>query len=263
MERVRAVTLEEARAFHADFYGPQSGNLVVVGDFDPAEIRPVLEGAFGDWASPHAFARIPEPFGDPPPEDVSIETPDKANAVLLVQQNLELTDADEDFPALALAGYALGGGPLNSRLARRIRVESGLSYTVGGQIGAHPIDPVGQFLAFAIFAPENLQKVEEAFRDEVAEVLAEGFTDEEIETARRGYLETRQLSRAQDASLSSQIASHLYFDRSFAYDADFEAAVRALSTAEVNEALRRHLDLSKMTFVKAGDFGSGSPPIGP
>ncbi len=260
---LQGASLSDAIGFYEDFYGPQSGNLVVVGDFDPAEIRPVLEEAFGDWESPHAFARIPEPFESPEPELITIETPDKANAILIAQQNLELTDTDPDYPALVLAGYALGGGPLNSRLARRIRVEAGLSYGVAGSIGAHPIDPVGQFLAYAIFAPENAEAVEQLFRDEMAKVLADGLTDEEVETAKQGYLESLQLGRSQDGSLASQLASKVYFDRTFQFDAVFEARVRAVTTAEVNDAMRRRLDVSKMTIVKAGDFAAPRPPIGP
>jgi zinc protease len=263
MSALEDVSLRDAVRFYEDFYGPQSGNLVVVGDFDPEEIAPALEEAFGDWKSPHTFARIPEPFRSPEPDEVAIETPDKANAILIAQQNLELRDTDPDYPALVLAGYALGGGPLNSRLARRIRVEAGLSYAVAGAVSAHPIDPVGQFLAYAIFAPESADAVEELFRDEMSKVLADGLTDEEIQTAKQGYLETLQLARSQDASLASQLASKLYFDRTFGFDADFEARVRALTSVEVNDAIRRRIDLSKMTVVKAGDFAATRPPIGP
>lgn len=260
----RDVTLDQVRSFHADFYGPQSGNLVVVGDFDPVEVRSVIEASFGDWESPRPFERIATPFHDVPAEEVVIETPDKANAFFLAQQNLELTDRDPDYPALALAGYMIGGGVLNSRLARRIRVQEGLSYGVGGVISGHPIDPAGQFLAYAIHAPENVDALEAAFREELEKVLADGFTADEVETAKQGLLEGRRLGRAQDASLAGQISSNLYFDRTFAFDAALEERIRALTPEEVHAAVRRHLDPEKITIVKAGDFagakaGTGKP----
>jgi zinc protease len=262
LESVQAVTLADARRFYQDFYGPQSGNIVVVGDFDPAEVRSAIEDAFGDWQSPRSYERIAATFHDVPSDDISIETPDKANAIFLAQQNLELTDSDPDYPALVLAGYMIGGGVLNSRLARRIRVQDGLSYGAGGGISGHPVDPVGSFTAFAISAPENSEKVEAAFKEEIQKVLDDGFTEDELTTSKQGILESRQLGRAQDASLSGQISSNLYFDRTFQIDAALEERIRALTLEEVNAAVRRHLDLTKMTIVKAGDFTGAKNKIG-
>ncbi len=259
---VQSVTLEQARAFHADFYGPQSGNLVVVGDFDPVEIRAVVEEAFADWKSPRPYQRIAGRFHDLAGEDIVIETPDKANAIFLAVQNLELAESDPDYPAMALAGYMIGGGVLNSRLARRIRVQDGLSYGAGGTITGHPLDAAGTFTAYAIAAPGNVEKVETAFREEIQKVLAEGFTEDEMATSKQGLLETRQLARAQDASLAGQISSNLYFDRTFGFDADLEERIRALTLDQVNAAVRRHLDLAKTTIVKAGDFSGAEAKIG-
>ncbi|HKJ00993.1 MAG TPA: pitrilysin family protein, partial [Longimicrobiales bacterium] len=259
---LNGVTLEQAKAFHHDFYGPQAGNLVVVGDFDPAEVRAAIEKAFGDWTSPHPYERIASRFRDVPADEIVIETPDKANAFFLAQQNLELTDTDPDYAALTLAGEMLGGGFLNSRLAKRIRVDEGLSYGVGGSISGHPVDPVGQFFAYAIYAPENADKLEAAFKEEMQKVLSGGFTADEVAAAKQAVLEQRQLQRAQDPSLSGQISSNLYFDRTFRFDAALEQKIRDLTAEDVNAAIRRHLDLSKITLVKAGDFAKGKPPIG-
>jgi len=255
-----AVTLDEARAFHRDFYGPQLGTLAVVGDFDPQEIRGVIDEVFGDWESPYAATRISTEFFEAPAEVLQIETPDKANAFLFVQQNLALRDDHEDYPALTLAGYMMGGGFLNSRLSARIREQDGLSYSVQAQISGHPIDESGSFFAVAIQAPENAEKVEAALREEVQRVLDDGFTSDELDIAKQGYLQARELGRAQDASLVSMLTQGLYFDRTLLWDAEFEGNVRNLTAADINAAVRRHLDLNKMTFVKAGDFANAGNP---
>ena len=252
---LRAVTLAEARAFHRDFYGPQLGTLAVVGDFDPDEIRRVIEDAFGEWESPYASTRISTEFFDAPAEVLQIETPDKANAFLFAQQNLALRDDHSDYPALILAGYMIGGGVLNSRLAVRIREQDGLSYQVGAGISGHPIDANGSFFAYAIQAPENVGRVEAALREEIQRVLDAGFTVGELEVAKRGYLQSRALARAQDGNLVNMLTQGLYFDRTLVWDSDFEERIGNLTVEDVNAAVRRHLDLNQMTFVKAGDFG--------
>jgi zinc protease len=55
----------------------------------------------------------------------------------------------------------------------------------------------------------------------------------------------------------------LYFDRTLLWDAEFEGDVRNLTAADINAAVRRHLDLNKMTFVKAGDFANAGNPVLP
>ena len=155
----------------------------------------------------------------------------------------------------------IGGGFLNSRLAERIREQDGLSYSVSARISGHPIDENGSFFAVSIQAPENGEKVEAALREEIQKVLDDGFTDDELGVAKQGYLQSRELGRAQDGSLVSMLTQGLYFDRTFAWDAEFEARVRDLTAEDVNAAVRRHLDLDKMTMVKAGDFAGAANPV--
>jgi zinc protease len=254
LANLEATTIEDVREFYRDFYGPQTGNIVVVGDFDEAEVRRAIEESFADWESPHPFTRIATPFYDPPPSEIVIETPDKANAIFFAQQNLELRDSDPDYPALLMAGYMLGGGVLNSRLARRIRVQEGLSYGVGADIAGHPVDPVGQLMVYAIYAPENEAALQRAFQEEMQAALRDGFTEEELQTAKQGWLENRQLGRAQDSSLAAQLSQGLYFDRTLEFDQQLEDRVRAVTLEEVNRVARERLDPSKLTVVKAGDF---------
>lgn len=254
-----ATSLEEARSFYDDFYGPQSGNLVLVGDFEPEAVREALEEALGDWESPHPFSRIATDAQRIPADEVVIEIPDRANAYTMAQQNLLLRDRDPDYPALALAGFMLGGSGLNARLPARIRGEEGLSYGVAAGINAHPLDRDGSFFMYAIHAPRNAQPVEDAFYDVLRTVLDEGFGVEEVESAKQGYLESRRLSRADDGSLAGMLSSHLYFDRSMEWEAAFEDEIRSLTADEVNSTLREYLDPERITLVRAGSFESADP----
>jgi zinc protease len=43
-------------------------------------------------------------------------------------------------------------------------------------------------------------------------------------------------------------------DRTMAWDADLEARVQALTPEQIKLAMRKYLDLAKMTFMRGGDF---------
>jgi len=260
---VKAATLEEVRKFYADFYGASVGELAAVGDFDAKEAVKLEQNLFGDWKSPRSYTRVGNVYRDVPPVQQSLEAPDKANAFFIAGMNLNVRDDDPDYPALVLGNYMLGGGFLNSRLASRIRQKEGLSYGVGSQFQASALDKSGSFLAFAIYAPENAARLEAAFREEIARALKDGFEQKELEEARSGWLQSRQVSRAQDASLARLLAQDLFLSRTLAFDADLEKKVQALTPAAVVSALRRHIDPEKITVVKAGDFAKAGAAAHP
>jgi len=172
--------------------------------------------------------------------------------------NLNLRDDDPDYPALTLGNYMLGGGFLNSRLAVRIRQKEGLSYYVGSQLSASPLDKNGKFLTYAIYAPQNRDKLEAAFKEELAKLLKDGFTDEELKAAKSGWLQSLQVSRAQDNELAGKLNGYLFLNRTLAWDAEFEKKVTALTAEQINAAIRKVIDPNKISIIKAGDFAKST-----
>ncbi len=260
---LKAATLDEAKAFYRGFYGASVGEIGVVGDFDPDSVRAILAAGLDGWKSPVAFARIPSPTRTSKPLDVKLETPDKANAVFVAGKVIPLRDDSPDYPAMVLADYMLGGGFLNSRLATRIRQKEGLSYGVGSFFNASPTDTVGQWMSFAIYAPENREKLEKAFREELERAAKDGFTPEEITKAKEGWTQGSKLGRANDRSLAGRLANNLYLGRRFAQDTELEAKVNALTSAQLQAVVTKYLDPKSLAVVKAGDFNRKPPTEAP
>ena len=165
------MTLDDARKFYQQFVGASNAELSVVGDFDVQAIRTLSEELFGTWKSPGAFARVTDPYQKIAPVSLSIETPDKQNAVFVAGLRLNLSNTDADYPALVLANFMLGGGFINSRLATRIRQKDGLSYGISSNLTAGSKEKNGSFLVNAIAAPQNVAKVEVAMKEELEKAL--------------------------------------------------------------------------------------------
>jgi zinc protease len=251
---MKVVTREQVQRFHKDFFGAQPAQISAVGDFDPAALEAQITQLFGGWKAPKAFVRVPTDYFDVAGQVQSFKTPDKAQAFFVAGQNMAIRDDDPDYPALTLGNYMIGGGFLNSRLLTRIRVKEGLSYGVGSQFGADSFDKTGSWLAYAVYAPQNLAKVEQAFNEEMAKVLKDGFTAEEIAAAKSGWIQGRSVARAQDGELMGTLGHYLFLDRTLAWDAEFEKKVMALDGEQIRAALNRHIDPKKFVIVKAGDF---------
>ena len=254
IDEVKSVKLEDAKAFYKHFYGASNGQLAVVGDFDPAEVKKEIETLFGTWKSPAHFERVKYGFQKIAPVNQTIETPDKQNAVFIAATRLHISDKDPDFPALVMGNYMLGGGFLNSRLATRIRVKDGLSYGVSSSLSAKSQEQDGQFQAFAIAAPQNVAKVEAAFKEEMQRALTDGFTQKELDDDRTGWLQGQQVNRSEDGSLVHTLTNRDYDGRTLAWDEELEKKVTGLTPDEIGKAVRRTIDLAQISIVKAGDF---------
>jgi len=250
---LKAATLEDAKRCYGDLVGATGAQLVAIGDFDPDALARLVEELFGGWRSPAPYKRVPSRFFDREGVERTLLTPDKANAVLRGGLNIALRDDHPDFPALVLGSYLLGGTS-QGRLPARVREKEGLSYSTYAYFSAGALDASATFGISSIYAPQNRERVERAIREELDLALAQGFGDAEIESGRKGLLEARRLARSQDRALLARISNYLYIGRTFAWDIDFEKRIAALTPAEVRDALRRHLDLKKLSVMKAGDF---------
>ena len=254
IDEVKSVKLEDAKAFYKHFYGASNGQLAVVGDFDPADVKKEIETLFGAWKSPAHFERVKYGFQKIAPVNQTIETPDKQNAVFIAATRLHISDKDPDYPALVMGNYMLGGGFLNSRLATRIRVKDGLSYGVSSSLTAKPNEADGEFQASAIAAPQNVAKVEAAFKEEMQRALADGFTQKELDDDRTGWLQGQQVNRSEDNSLVRMLTSRDYDGRTMAWNEELEKKVSALTPDDIGKAVRRTIDPAQISIVKAGDF---------
>ncbi len=255
ISRLKSLKLEDVRNCYRDFFGASHGELAVVGDFDPDEVTRVAIELFGDWKSPAPFSRVPVRYSDSPAVDRIIETPDKANAVFRSGINLRIRDDHPDYPALVLANYLLGGTS-GARLPRRIREQEGLSYSVSSFFGASSVDEKGEFGVSAIFAPQNRTRMESLVKDELGRAIKEGFSEAEVSEGKKGLLQSRHVARGQDGAVAGRLATLTYLGRTFRWDEEQDGKLAALTARDVNEAIRRHLDLDRLSMISAGDFRS-------
>ncbi len=253
VQDAQAVTIERVREFHAAFYGADHVEFGAAGDLERGPLEQALQQSFGDWRRGATFSRVAQPFHQTPPTRIVLSTPDKQNATLIMRQSFPLNDDHPDYPALSMANYLFGSGG-SSRLWKRIRESEGLSYDVRSSIRWAQIDLNSEWRANAIFAPQNLSKVEAAVQQEIDGLRRDGFSAAELGDGKRGLLGFRRLNRAQDAAIAAQLANNLYLGRTFLKSAEIDRALEALTLDQVNAAARRYLDPQRLVIGVAGDF---------
>ena len=250
---IKQVTLADVKKFYSDFLGASNAELVIVGDFDPAEVRKTIEEELGTWKSPAPYQLVLRKRDQTEVVNRMIETPDKANAVFMGGFVVAMNQDDPDYPAITFANEMFGGN-LKSRLWRRIREKEGFSYGVGSAFVVSARSPFAQFMVQATCLPANVPKVEAAFKDELEKLLKDGFSEEEVAAAKKTYLEERALARSQDAGLARTLAQNEQFGWTMQREAEHEQKVAALTVAQLNAAVKKYLDPAAISYFKAGDF---------
>ncbi len=207
------------------------------------------------WESKVPYRRIDRKVADKATglkEDII--TPDKSNAEYLAGLSFPVSDSDPDYPALRIGNFIFGGSTLASRIGDRIRQKEGLSYGATSSLVASSRDPVGSLTVTVSTNPANIDKVTKAVMEELQRFLKDGPTEKEVADAKQAFVESQKVGRTADGAIAGQIVSNLNTGRTFAFTADQEKAILALTPAKVADAFRKHVDPQKLVIIRAGDF---------
>ena len=255
LERIKALTLDDVKSLHSEFLNGQHGEIAVVGDFEKDKVLEKLNEVFGGWTSEQPYQRIEEPANlDVAGERFDIDTPDKANAVYIAGLVTKVNESHPDYEAMEIGNYIMGGGPLSSRIADRVRKQDGLSYTAVTRFRADAQDERGHYMMFCISNPTNTEKVVETVREEVDRMLSNGVTMDELEKAKESFLTNRQGARARDSQIASDLLTNMKTGRTMDFHAQSDQRISQLTKEQVDAALKSVIDPDRLVIITAGDF---------
>jgi zinc protease len=255
---INAVTINDMKAYYDKFYGiSNNATLIGIGNIDEQKLKNYFENELGDFKSKLPFTAVSNAHQKNKATNESIKTPDKKNAFTTGSLSFECSQYDDDYAALQMAGTIFGGGFLNSRIANRLRQQDGVSYGAGGwvSVDGDKNDKNSSIGIYAIYSPDNAEKVQLGFKEEIARYIKDGITQEELDNAINGWVQGQTVSRAKDNELSSVINNNLYYDRDMSFQINVEEQVKKLTVADVNKVIKKYFKtFENWTVVNAGDF---------
>ncbi|MXP13246.1 insulinase family protein [Altererythrobacter confluentis] len=228
IDELDAATLDDARAFHQAYYGPDTATMIVAGNFETAKLRAMID---------QYFAAIPRRSNAIPLEITAREaTRTQPRSVVATAPNVPLPvvgymwqlpgQADPDIAALSVLDAIMSNGQ-NSRLYQAL-VRTGKA--VQAQQGVNTNEDGGFFVSFAILNAD-------ADMDEVSGLLAA-----EIEKIRTTPVTAAELSEAKNEWVSATLRR-----RETAQGRAFELGEALVSTGDPKSADRLLANISKVT----------------
>jgi zinc protease len=261
----RLMAADCARFHHRGIAG--GGAVTVAGSVEVAAVVEAAQRAFADL--PRLLQEAPEPPA-PPALDaggivnapltrrrVDLPTPDQAH---LFVGHLTVPRGHPDAAGLGLLAVILGAGAgLTGRIPRRVREQEGLAYSTHAQtMSGAGLDP-GRLVAYAGIAPAAAERAEVVLREEIARLVNEGVTDDEVEEA-RAYLLGREPFRWETARQWADAMAEAAFYRLPLDDPKWRRErLVGMDRGRLEEVARRHLhpDRLRVTVGLPKGFPAG------
>jgi zinc protease len=252
---LEAITESDLRAFHRRNYAGAGTVLAVVGDVDAQQVIAAVQARFG--ALPKGTR---EPIGPVPPaagasaairEAVTMRG--KANMNIVMGATSGLARRDPDYEATILANAVLGQSALASRIGRRVRDTEGLSYSLFSRY-AFMEDTAGLWFVNVNVAPQNVAKALKSTREEIDKYAQEGASDDEVALQKTFFAGNYRVNLGSNGGIADALVAAERHGFGPSYLDRYPQRIAAVSTADVNAALKKHFFADRLNVVVAGDL---------
>jgi zinc protease len=247
---VEKTTLEEVKAFHAQYYGPAAMRLVVVGDVEPAAVERGLGQVFAGWTGGSAQPRPARAGSVDAPREQDVFMPDKTTVSIVWGQATQLRYGDPDSLALRVGTAILGSG-FTGRLMANVRDKEGLTYGIGSFMAADTFTD-GDWRMQAYFSPALLDKGIASTKRQLLSWHQDGVTPAELTSAKGKFVGSFKLGLSTTDGMASTVLNTVNRDLPLTFIDQFGATINSFTLEQVNGAIKKHLDPDKMVLIKAG-----------
>ena len=257
LQSARTATLSQVKAFHETHYGPANLILVFVGDVREPVVRQAVKRAFGGWTGGLAPLTSPATARPAAPTQ-TVVLEGKPSVSILLGQTTGLRYRDPDTLALRVGTAVLGTG-FTGRLMSTVRDKEGLTYGIGAGVSDDTYND-GTFGISASFAPQLLDKGLASTRRELRKWWTDGIRAEELAERKQSLVGTYQVGLSTTGGLAGVLLSTAQRGLDLTWLDRYPDAIRALTLAQVNAAIRKYLDPDKMVLVEVGTLPGNPKP---
>jgi zinc protease len=246
LHEIEALNREQALAFYRIWYAPNNAIVVVAGDIDAAELRPMVERIYGRL---QPTRNLPERAwtADPPAtgpmrvthRDEKVRQPSLSRLYPAISYS---TDEGRQAHALDVAMDILGGSE-TSRLYRALVEERRLA--VGAGAGANTSGRGGGSVSVYATPADGvaLEELEAAVDEVIAQYLRDGPSEAELARSKSQLSAAAVYARDSQESLANIYGSSLAEGQTLDEIVTWPDSIEALTREEVMAMARQTLDI--------------------
>jgi zinc protease len=245
-QEIEKLNREDALAFYKRFYAPNNAILVIAGDVNANEIKPMAERTFGPV--------LPQP-GIPAKRTRPQEpTPIAARTVTLADPRVEqptlrryylapsaATAAAGESPALDVLAQLMGGGS-NSYLYRALVIDRPLAVSAGASYQGTSLDPTQFNISVSPKSGVEFSQIEQVIDSVIADIGQNPARAEDLERVKTQLIAEAIYAQDNQATLARWYGSALVTGQTVDMVRTWPDRIRAVTADAVQQAARTWLD---------------------
>jgi zinc protease len=248
---LKAMTVDDLRAFHSTYYRPDQSTLIVVGDLTPAAVLPLLEKHYGSWKPAGAGAKVtPVPAATQltKRQIYIVDKPGAAQSQIRIGW-VGVPRSTPDYATLQVLNTILGGA-FTSRLNTNLRETHGYSY--GAFSGFEERISPGSFSARAGVQTDKTAEALKEFFNEFAGIL-KPIPGEELDKAKNYVALGFPAEFESTADLASKMEEQFVHGLPDEYFPSYVRAILQVAGPGVEQAATKYIQPDKFAVVVVGD----------
>ncbi|WP_228547257.1 M16 family metallopeptidase [Nonlabens antarcticus] len=259
IDNTQNATIADVKTFHQTYFGPKDMHLVAVGDVNNNVIYKTLNSHFKNWKGGTARDVKKKSMTKVEGKTTVISIPEKPSAEFFIAQYTGLDRLNPDYLPFYLGNFILGGD-FSGRLMLNVRDKEGLTYGIYSAHSGHQFTG-GHWMINASFNPELLQKGEDATMKQLKKWVADGVTSTELQNAKSNLNGSFKIGLATTTGMAANILSVVERGEDPSYVYQYSKDLNAVSVEQVNDAIKKYIDLNKLVIIKAGSLDQNGEPL--
>jgi zinc protease len=243
-----AASLDDARAFHENFYRPDNATLIISGNFDPALLNRWVDGHLGPIAKPSRPILRFNATVTPPTEPRTLMAYGPNVPLPALVYSWQRPKADHpDSAAFEVLTQVMSGGQ-SSRLYQSIVYEKQIA-TSANAIN-YGLEDAGLFAVFSLLASgRDMADLDAALTAEIARLRNTPVSNAELREAITEYVSGQLFDRETPSGRASALGSGIVNAGDPRWSDRMLAAVQKVTAQDVQRVARKYLsDNSRLTI---------------
>lgn len=254
-DSLKALTIDDVKAFHARYYVAANVVISMTGAIDRATAEQIANAIDAQLPAGNAAPQLPDPQNLAVSSEKRLPFPSSQTHIMI--GSLSVERRTPDWAALYVGNEILGGGGFVSRLNQIIRQDNGLAYSVYSSVS--PMAQEGPFMMGLQTRNENADKALALVRETFARFSSEGPTPQELEDARKNILGGLPLGTASNRAIVDQLGAIGFYDLPLDYLETLPEKIGAVTVDDVKRAFTQHIASRPQLTLTLGGQAAAAP----
>ena len=253
------ITRDDIIGFHQKYVRPENIILGIVGDFEPENLKSLINNTLGKWqpSTPEPEINIPSGTQKQGQGVFFVNQPQLNQSNVLLGHLGGKLDSP-DYPTLVVVNGLLNG--FGGRLYNDLRSRQGLAYSVYGYWSAG-YDYPGVFIAGGQTASATTVQFISSLFEEIKRIQTTPITADELDYAKESILNSFVFKFENPSQTLSRVMTYEYYGYPEDFIFDYQKGVKATTIEEVQRVAQQYLKPDNIVTLVVGNEQEIKPPL--